>query len=157
VEAGDRLVVQVAIQNWLGGLEVLRHEIELPEETPPGYVELTVSDAWQQLAQKVKRNPDRYRTRDLRELLDLLKEFYRGDDLFFTVASISPGASVFGVEMPDLPTSVLRVMTDSGTRGTGVVLSTKVLVESDRRLDRPVSGTQKMLVEVVKRKADRID
>ena len=59
--------------------------------------------------------------------------------------------------MPDLPTSVLRVMADSGTRGTGVVLSRKTLVESDRRVDRPVTGAQKMLIEVVRSKADRFN
>ena len=84
----------------------------------------------------------------LEDLLQLVGEYKRSDEVYVSVASLTPGVSYFGNEMEDLPTSVLRVMTDSSDRGTGVFLRTQVLKEQTARLDRPVAGAQRILVEV---------
>jgi hypothetical protein len=56
--------------------------------------------------------------------------------------------------MEDLPTSVLRIMADSPDRGTGVFLRTKTVAEKTAQLDRPVSGVQRIMVEVKPRRSE---
>lgn len=154
LEEGDTIRLQVAMQNLLGDLEIHPLSIDLPADTGAGTLQITVSDALNYLVESMKRNPDHFRARSLDDLIRILKEFKRDDRIYATVASVASGVSYFGNEMEDLPTSVLRIMTDSPDRGTGVFLRTKVVTEKMAQLDRPVSGVQRILVEIEPRRSE---
>jgi len=148
VRAGEELAVRVAVQTWLGESEVLEHSIQLPEDMEPGFVKVGVSDAIGHLMTLQQRNPDYFRPRKLDDILRLLNEEYRNDRLFITVSKTSPGASAFGVEMPDLPSSVLRVVAAAPDRGTGSLILTESIIEDRVELKTPLTGSGSILVEV---------
>jgi hypothetical protein len=154
LEEGDTLRLQIAVQNFLGELETHPLEIDLPPDSGPGAVQITVSDALNYLVESMKRNPDHFRARNLEDLLELVRDFKRDDRVYVQIAALTSGVSYFGNEMEDLPTSVLRIMADSPDRGTGVFLRTKTVAEKTAQLDRPVSGVQRIMVEVKPRRSE---
>jgi hypothetical protein len=148
VEPGEEIDVSIAIQNWLGETEILRESVAIPEDFDGGYVQVTLADSRTYLTESLKRNPDKFRPRDAESLLKLLRTYYRNDELFITVDTLSPGASFFGNEMPGLPTSVLRVLAESGDQGTGTLTAFENIAEKKIDLDRPVSGSQRAVVNI---------
>ncbi|MCG3199305.1 MAG: hypothetical protein GHCLOJNM_03816 [bacterium] len=157
VRPGDTLQVSVGIQPFLGELQVVRHSLKLPKEMESGMHQLVVTDAQGYIFELLGRNPDRYRSRGLEHMISLMNEVYRNDQLYFSLSSIAPGASFNGKEMPDLPTSVLRVMADSSERGTGMFVLLQPVVESRIDFDNPLTGRFPILVNVQPRQDRRIN
>lgn len=157
IQPGDSFSLDISVQPWLGKSEVLRETIELPEKVEAGSLMITVSDASRYIMEKMMRNPDRYRPRDIESLLTLLGESHPNNEVYVTVSAMSLGLSEFGRELPDLPSSVLRVMADSPQRGQGGFVMTELVAEETIRLDRPLSGQQRILVEVEPSRSNRLN
>lgn len=157
VEPGETVTVSVGVRTWLGGQEVYQRALQIPADYPAGQIQLSVTDAMGYIAEIQRRNPDRFRTRGIDDVLRLLNEVYRNDQLFFSLAAIAPGVSLNGKEMANLPSSVLRVMADSSERGVGMVIMNKPVIQDRIQVATPLTGSQTLLVEVVPRRADRLN
>ncbi len=157
VEPGETVTVSVGVRPWLGELEVYQRALRIPTDYPPGQIQLSVTDAMGYIAEIQRRNPDRFRARNIEDVMRLLNEVYRNDQLFFTLAAIAPGVSMNGKEMSNLPSSVLRVMADSAERGIGMVISNKPVIQDRIQVAAPLTGSQVLLVEVEPRRADRLN
>lgn len=148
VNPGQEIQLVAAVRNYQGGIEEYSLPLIIPETTPPGPLKLQVSDAIGYLVSEQQRNPDRFRPRDLPHLLDLLGQDYRADELFVRLSSEQQGASASGQELPALPASVLRVMLESGDRGTELFLQEQQLVFKRWRMAQPINGDEQILLMV---------
>ncbi|MCA9427114.1 MAG: hypothetical protein KC994_18685 [Candidatus Omnitrophica bacterium] len=157
LQPGDTLGLDISVQPWLGKSEVLHEDIDLPEGIDTGSLLVTVADANKYVTDKILRNPDRFRPRDIDSLLDLVDESYPNNEMYVTVSALSLGLSEFGKEMPDLPSSILRVMADHPDRGKGGFTMTEVVAEHVIVADRPISGQQRIMVEVEPSRANRLN
>lgn len=157
VEQGQNLTLHMAVRPWLGGLQTFEKTLAIPKEFPVGPLLVTVHDSVGYISEMQRRNPDRFRPRSMQDLLGLLNEVYRNDQVFVTLSALAPGASFNGREMPNLPSSVLRVMADSTERGTGQFLTNRPLSTETIQTSLPVSGSQMILVEVQPSQADRLN
>ena len=157
VEPGGTVTVSVGVRPWLGELEVYQRSLQIPKDYPPGQIQLSVMDAIGYIADIQRRNPDRFRARDIEDVLRLLNEVYRNDQLFLSLAAIAPGVSLNGKEMSNLPSSVLRIMADSSERGIGMVIMNKPVIQDRIQVAAPLTGSQTLLVEVEPRRADRLN
>ena len=157
VKPGESLGLDISIQPWLGEREILREVVGLPEGLDAGSLLVTVSDANRYIIEKMMRNPDRFRARNLDSLLELIGESYPNNEVYITVSALSMGLSEFGNEMPDLPSSILRIMADSPDRGKGGFMTTEVVTEKVIKVDRPLSGQQRILVKVEPSREHRLN
>ncbi len=157
VEPGDSVTVSVGVRPWLGELEVYQRSLQIPRDYPPGQIQLSVTDALGYISETQRRNPDRFRARNIGDVLRLLNEVYRNDQLFISLAAIAPGVSFNGKEMANLPSSVLRIMADSSERGIGMVIMNKPVIQDRIQVANPLTGTQTLLVEVEPRRSDRLN
>jgi hypothetical protein len=157
IEQGQPLRVSVAIRPFLGEVQVVRHILELPKDIQLGQAQLSVVDAMSYITEIQRQNPDRFRSRSLDDMIRLINEPYRNDELFLSLNAMAPGASFNGKEMADLPTSVLRVMADSAERGTGMFLMNEPLAMNRLAVGTPLAGNQNILIEIGPRKAGRIN
>ncbi len=157
VELGQSLKLQMAVRPWMGELQTFEKAIAIPKEFPVGPLLVTVNDAAGYIGEMQRRNPDRFRPRSMDDLLRLLNEVYRNDQVFVTLSALAPGASFNGREMPNLPSSVLRVMAESTERGTGQFLANRPLLTETIQASLPVSGSQMILVNVQPSQADRLN
>jgi hypothetical protein len=157
IEQGEPVVVNVAVRPWLGETKIIRHTLPLPRDVQPGPMQLQVTDAIGYITELQRHNPDRFRSRSLKNLIDLMNDIYRNDQLFLTLSALAPGASFNGKEMADLPTSVLRVMADSPERGTGLFLMNQPIAADRIQVGTPLVGSHAILVQVEPRRAEPID
>lgn len=157
VKPGESLGLDISVQPWLGKSEVLKQSIDLPEELDSGTLLVTVSDANRYVMERIMRNPDRYRARNVESLLNLIGESYPNNEVYVTLSTLSMGLSEFGNEMPNLPSSILRIMAASPDRGKGGFVNTEVVAEKVIKLDRPLSGQERILVQVEPSRDNRLN
>lgn len=157
VEPGETVMVSVGIQPFLGEMIEVRHPLTIPVSTEPGPIQVGVSDAVRFITELQRQNPDEFRIRSLGDTIELMNRIYRNDQVFLHASAITSGASFNGQTMSDLPSSVLRVMSDSPERGTGMLLMSEPLIEDRVGLGTPLVGNQVLVLNVIPKRSDRFN
>ncbi len=122
---GEEILATVVLRPYLEDpvLEPIR--IQIPDDVADGPVNLMITNAASHQNWQRTRAPENYRPRDVEQLLDILREGESSYDIVSELFVPKLGMTVEGEEYPELPFSMLYVMsspTQSGessfTRGT---------------------------------------
>jgi hypothetical protein len=117
-------------------------DITLPVGTPPGLLLIRVSSGKTSRFWESSRRPDAFVARNAEQLLQLLEQPGRADQLVIEVLRAKPGLTIDGREMPSLPPSARAVLKSSPSSGHLGPVTDEVLLRL--RLPTPylLSGEQ---------------
>ena len=107
----------------------------MPEGIPEGELKIIASDALTARKEEEGRIPHRFQPRNLAQLIRLIEEQDRNNEVIIRFLLPQRGAVVSGKELPVLPESVLAVMRASPEAGWGKITEVTNLME--RRLSTP--------------------
>lgn len=142
VRPEEEMTLTIWLRPYLQNPAALAARIAMPADIPDGTYHLLVSDAATALALEVSRATWRFIPTDLDQLLGLLEERERNDEVVITVILPRAGAVVRGEELPLLPPSVLSVMQPELGAGEGGLTAGKVVFKTTLRTDYVVAGSR---------------
>lgn len=107
---GQTLKVSIYYQPFQGSIEEKEVMLTIPEEVDAGSLQLFISDMPTARRMEAERASLKYMPTTLPQLRDLLDEEGSMDELYIFLQDTKKGASLPGLEMPSLPSSVLSVL-----------------------------------------------
>jgi hypothetical protein len=151
VHPGDDLRLRVVLRPYRGERVIKEVVLRVPETTPPGDVLLKVCDRLSMEAWDRERAPDKYRPRNLGQLVTALQSLPSHDELEVRLYGQGFSLVVAGREMPSLPPSMRHALSTSSVSGSrsladGVEIATTVVP-----IDQHVVGCHTLVLEVLAR------
>ena len=140
VEPGEEIQVTAFLEPYRGETQPLSFVIRVPEDAPEGRLALQLSDANSAMAWEHKRAPHRFQFQNLTQLLDVLRELARNDQLIAQLVMARGGAVIRGQELPSLPPSALTVLRGLQQEGEGGLTHEVVLQEKRLSTDYVLFG-----------------
>jgi hypothetical protein len=151
IRPGGQLEVALSIRPYLEDTVIKRVSLQVPEDVPEGMLELRAYDAKTAYAMERRRGPARFRPRNMAELIGLLEELPRNNEIVVDLFLRRTGATVGATELPSLPASMLGVLqTARQSGGTGLTQGTNV-VRARIPLDFVIAGNRTLRLQVDRR------
>lgn len=148
VRAGERVRLFLSLRDWRGEPFEDTVELDLPGALPPGPLALRLGQRDSLLLDDLARAPARIEPRSLRSTYELLERTGREDELAVTGTIRSPGLVLGGEELPAPPRSVRSVVGPGAAEGLVQPAAASQVLEQQFRLDRVISGTARLELEV---------
>ena len=145
VKPGEDIGLTVILKPYGAEFTPLRTTLTIPEGLPDCELMVTVSDAKSSIQETGARNPEKLKPHSFEQLLELLQETEKNNEVIVRVFTPLGGVSIRGEELPSLPPSMLSIMTSS--METGIRSSAG---EIFRRIPTEwvISGTQRLRIKV---------
>lgn len=144
VRPGEEIEVQATLRGMDGRETTESFAVEIPVDTTPGNLTLTIGDAatMQQFAALtiVPRN--------VAELVEFINKARGGNVLRVRLARVASGAIIGANEMPGLPPSVLATLMSDRASGGVTTLSSGTISEDERTVDYVARGSQSVTLTV---------
>ena len=151
IRPGGQLEVALSIRPHLEDTVIKLISLQVPEEVPEGLLELRAYDANTAYAMERQPGSTWFRPRNMAELIGLLEELPRNNEVVVDLFLRRTGARVGATELPSLPTSMLGVLqTPRQSGGTGLTRGTNVVRERIP-LDYVIVGSRTLLLKVDRR------
>lgn len=148
---GEKVKIDVTLRPYLEKPVVKRGTIKIPEDMPDGEFRLLVSSASSHEAWQRNRAPLNFRPTNVNQLIELLQRGESNDAVIFELFAPKRGMTVQGEELPELPITMLSVLSSPIQTGErGLTKGTTLLIEK-MKTDYVVGGS-KMLKITVDRK-----
>lgn len=129
VRPGEEVEVTLILKSFEEDLTLKAVQLTLPEDTPEGKLIITVSDARTANEEEGKRVPPKLQPRNLDQLIRLMEELDRNNEIIIRLVLPQRGAVIAGEELPALPGSVLAIMKASPEVGWGNITEATNLIE----------------------------
>jgi hypothetical protein len=130
VKPGETVELTAVYRPYLDDPIAKRYPIRIPAETPEGFILLYAGDADTYRSWDRSRATDKYNPSNVTQLLKILSQGESSDHLVVSLMSANVGVAVAGAEMPNLPLTMLSVMSapaqngeSSLTRGTEIAMN----------------------------------
>ena len=140
VRPGEEVPVTVFLEPYRGEERTLSTTIRVPDDAPEGRLVLQISDAAFSTKWEQNRAPHRFKFNNLSQLLDMLGELERNDQLIVKLIMARSGVVIRGQELPSLPPSALAVLRGSQKSGEGGMTHELVLAQKILPTDYVLSG-----------------
>ena len=140
VRPGEEVPVTVFLEPYRGEERTLSITIRVPDDAPEGRLVLQISDAAFSTKWEQNRAPHRFKFNNLSQLLDMLGELERNDQLIVKLVTARSGVVIKGQELPSLPPSALAVLRGSQRSGEGGMTHELVLAQKSLPTDYVLSG-----------------
>jgi hypothetical protein len=146
VRPGEKVTASIAVAPYRGPEQILAHEIEIPEETPAGRLILHVGDAT--AVSRVDQSDDPLLPKDLSQLIWLINRLRRNDRIYILASREDMGVFLGGTRLPNLPPSVVTVLSRPRSLGNLSVMQQRGILEEDIATDYAVVGFARVQLEV---------
>lgn len=140
VRPGEEVQATIFLEPYRDENQTLSFTITVPEDASEGRLALKLSDAAAAMAWEHKRASQRFQFHNLAQLLDMLRELNRNDQLIAQLVMARSGAVVRGQELPSLPPSALAILRGLQQEGEGGMTYEEVLEEKKVPTDYVLSG-----------------
>ena len=140
LRAGQRCELSVTLQPYRAPAFQQRFELAIPPGTQPGPLSIVASSG--EIARQFDRarRPDASVPRSADELLTLIQEPGRADELVIEVVQPQSGMTVHGREFPSLPPSARSVLGSESSAGHLGPVSERVLVRVRQPMGHALTG-----------------
>lgn len=149
VKPGEIVAVKVALQDFRGASRLLTIDLPIPPGTPPGPLTIFVGDGVAATAFDLSLFPSDPRSLD--EVLDFLDRLKPANTVNLLAYRPSGGAVVGGQELAGLPPSMLTLLASRGAADGAPGLSFDRVYSHSVEQAIPVSGSARLVVNVVPR------
>jgi hypothetical protein len=146
VRAGETVEATVVVNPFRGRDEVLTRSIRIPDETPPGRLTLYVGGA--QAINRSEARDEPVLPRDLGQLIQLINQLRRNDRIYITANQEDSGVLLGGARLPNLPPSVVSVLSRPKSRGNFTVVPQRRVLEEVISTEYSVEGSTQLQLEV---------
>jgi hypothetical protein len=146
VRPGEKVMASIAVAPYRGPEQLLTREIEVPEETPAGRLILHVGDAT--AVSRVDQSDDPLLPKDLSQLIWLINRLRRNDRIYILASREDMGVFLGGTRLPNLPPSVVTVLSRPRSLGNLSVMQQRGVLEEDIPTDYAVVGFARVQLEV---------
>ncbi len=119
VRPGESFEATVILKPFEKALTMKTIKLTVPRNTPDGELIITASDALSARREEEKRAPYKFRPKNLDQLIRLMEERNKNTEVIIRLIQPKGGAVIAGEELPDLPESVLAVMSTTPEAGLG--------------------------------------
>jgi hypothetical protein len=124
VRAGEVLEVMLDVRPYDGqGIETIVEQITVPEVLQDELVQLMICDAATTTMIEVGRATGKFQPQNVEQLITLLNEQIRQDQIVLSLLQIKPGLVVEGRELPSPPLSMLKLMATARRSSTNTSLT----------------------------------
>jgi hypothetical protein len=149
VRPGDPFTVTASLTPFRGQEREVRFEVALPEDTPPGEVQIVVAGG-PAIDGLERRLLDRQvaQAGSLRDLLRLVTRQRKSRTLYLRVTRRSPSAIVRSEILPELPLSVFNVFNNPRLSADTTLMSEATILEVPHDLDVVVVGGRRIALRV---------
>jgi len=149
VRAGEPFKVSAVLSPFRGRDRVVSFDVTLPEDTPPGDVQIFVGggSAMDNLDRRVIER-QASQAKDLDDLLRLVGRQRKSHTLFLRVLRRAPSAIVRSDLLPELPLSVFSVFNNPRLSADSSVMMEAPILEVGRDLDLVATGGRRISVKV---------
>ncbi len=145
---GDEVDVSVILKPNLDKRFEVKGSLKIPEWVLDGRLTLLAGDAGSSQSAEIKRAPDRYVPRDLDDLLRLISEKGRNDEIVLVLLSQDRGVTIDGRELPDLPGSFLSLFESRKESGETKAVGGAILDKQKVKTDFVVVGSRSLSLTV---------
>jgi hypothetical protein len=146
VRAGEHLTVTVVLTPFRGPDLVLSREIEVPPETAPGRLNLTVGGALD--VSRSEGTGENVFPRDLDQLIWLINNLRKNDRVYVVASRDDSGVLLGGARLPNLPPSVTSILARPRSLGNYAVVRQRGILEEELPTPFAVSGLTGIQLEV---------
>jgi len=147
VKPGGTVRLKVSFVDYDGRISTAMYETRVPDTARPGKYILTVCSAQQHLMRLRREQPERFRPRTARQMLDLLNTIasVRSDRLYIRLVRMDrSGVSIGGFGLPDLPEFWQEILT-AGSEGYSNFVQASV---SEHQLEFVLTGSVDLEITV---------
>lgn len=146
VRAGDSVTATVVVSPYRGPDMVQSREIRIPPETAPGRLQLWIGDA--PALNRVEGSEDGALPLDLAQLVHLINDLRRNDRIYLLATREDAGVVLGGQRMPNLPPSVLGVLTRPRSQGNFAMVRRRGILEEEIATGLNVEGLVRLQLDV---------
>ena len=148
VRPGDDLEITITTNRRRGEVEETRGTVEIPPELQDGLYEIRVYDARNANMIERWRAPSKWTPSSVDDMIELIGDLPRNDELNVALFSRRPGVTVGSVELTSLPPSRLSVMASSRHSGETALTQGTIVARQTIRMKTAVSGLRSLPVSV---------
>ncbi|MBM3331182.1 hypothetical protein FJY68_04930 [candidate division WOR-3 bacterium] len=148
VRPGDSLRVTLGLRDYRGADSEIVITVGIPEPTPEGNLRIVIGPPDSLLALEASRAPGRLEPASFAELVELLSQTGRENELVAAGFSSRPGLTLGGKELPAPPPSLRSVLLDHRSAEQVVPTNESRAFHQVFRLERVISGVANIDVEV---------
>jgi SpoIVB peptidase S55 len=128
VRRGETVRATVEVRKWKAGIVRQTVEVKVPVDAPLGAARLTVCGGSECRIADRMDSPARFKPENIEQVLELATKQYRKDRIYARLSINKSGVAIKGKELPQLPLSMLSLL--SARRRTGVSTMRSSLVSS---------------------------
>jgi len=148
VHPGETLAIYLEIRDYRGTETEQIVRIPIPATTPPGIINVTLTSAAEFLHQQIQRLPRLANPTSLTQLLKLLEDSGREDELIVAGFLTQPALALGEREMPNPPPSILQIFSSSKKGGRTQPVPNSLLFKIPVKLNRVIQGSVSFDLEV---------
>lgn len=131
VRPGETVEVEVTLAPYRRARERRTLRLKVPPEAPPGPRVLVVADARSEARLDLLARRHHYEPRSLPQLMSLLSEEFKQTRIYGRLSRGNYGVAIQGVELPDLPASVMQILTSPlETDRSAIIGSVRTSIET---------------------------
>lgn len=146
VRAGETVSVRVVLNPYRGREESLTARVKIPEETPPGTLQIHVGSAV--AVSRAESHDTPVLPRDLDQLVKLINQLRRNDRIYITATAEDSGVLLGGSRLPNLPPSAATILSTPGGKGNLTPVLRRSVLEEIINTDYAVEGSAKIELQV---------
>lgn len=146
VRAGEAVTVTVVLAPFRGPDLTLSRTIEIPPETAPGRLVLSVGGAL--AVSRSEGSDEPVFPKDLDQLIWLINNLRKNDRVYIVASRDDSGVYLGGARLPNLPPSVTSILSRPRSLGNYAVVRQRGILEEEIPADLAVSGLTTIHLEV---------
>jgi hypothetical protein len=145
---GDKLHLSVVLDAYRGGQRTEELDVTIPKETPDGPMSVLVTTTDSALQVSMSEAGEKIAPRTVRQMIKLIREYGPENQLVVQGYANRPGMVISGEKYPNLPPSMMRLLSNSRETGTSNETETSLLFEQRKTMDQIVAGGQVVWIDV---------
>ena len=149
VRPGEPFEVSAVLTSFRGPDRTVRFEVVLPEDTPPGDIQVIVGGgSFLDAIDRRLQERQLAQAADLKDVIRIIGRQHKSGTLYLRVARRSPSAVVRSELLPELPLSVFNVLNNPRLSADSTLLLEAPILEQSRDLDVVASGARRISLKV---------
>lgn len=150
ITPGDILTLTIQLRAYQGELKTVSQQIHIPENIATPRLIVRVGDAsyitkWEQIS-----TPGKYQPQNFEQLVQLLNNKRTNNKLYIQLKAYEKGAIIAGKELPNLPPTILNIISNPKLKGPNTNLRELTLKEYAIPMDYSIFGGETIYLTVTK-------